>query len=57
MASFQLADAVIVSGRGPGVVTDIIGGPVGKLYRVSFTGPELSPSIITVRLNQPWAPK
>lgn len=40
MASFQLADAVIVSGRGPGVVTDIIGGPAGKLYRVSFTGPE-----------------
>ncbi len=40
MASFQMADAVIVAGRGPGVVTDIIGGPAGKLYRVSFTGPE-----------------
>ena len=40
MASFQLSDSVIVAGRGPGVVTDIIGGPAGKLYRVSFTGPE-----------------
>lgn len=40
MPTFNLNDSVIVSGRGPGVVTDIIGGPAGKLYRVSFTGPE-----------------
>ena len=39
MAQFRLKDAVIVAGRGPGVVTDIIGGPAGKLYRVTLTEP------------------
>lgn len=38
MPTFNLSDSVIVSGRGPGVVTDIIGGPAGKLYRVTLTG-------------------
>ena len=37
MALFAAGDSVIVAGHGPGVVTDIIGGPLGKLYRVTLT--------------------
>lgn len=40
MAAFAIGDSVIVAGHGPGVVTDIIGGPVGKLYRVTLTDAE-----------------
>ena len=36
MTIYSIGDAVIVAGRGPGVVTDIIGGPAGKLCRVTF---------------------
>ena len=32
-----MGEAVIVAGRGPGVVTDIIGGPRGPMYRVTLT--------------------
>jgi hypothetical protein len=37
MALFLMGEAVIVAGRGPGVVTDIIGGPRGPMYRVTLT--------------------
>ena len=37
MAAFGMGEAVIVAGRGPGVVTDIIGGPRGPMYRVTLT--------------------
>ncbi len=37
MAFFAIGDSVIVAGLGPGVVADIIGGPLGKLYRVTLT--------------------
>ena len=40
MASFAIGESVIVAGRGPGVVTDVIGGPAGKLYRVTLTDAE-----------------
>jgi hypothetical protein len=40
MAVFSEGDAVIVAGRGPGVVTVVMGGPAGKLYRVTLTDPE-----------------
>lgn len=40
MAVFSEGDSVIVAGRGPGVVTSVIGGPAGKLYRVTLTDPE-----------------
>jgi hypothetical protein len=34
---YSLGESVIVAGRGPGVVTDIIGGPRGPMYRVTLT--------------------
>lgn len=37
MTAFGMGEAVIVAGRGPGVVTDIIGGPRGPMYRVTLT--------------------
>jgi hypothetical protein len=37
MTTFGMGEAVIVAGRGPGVVTDIIGGPRGPMYRVTLT--------------------
>ena len=37
MAAFGMGEAVIVAGRGPGVITDIIGGPRGPMYRVTLT--------------------
>jgi hypothetical protein len=40
MAFYATGDSVIVAGHGPGVVTDIIGGPLGKLYRVTLTDAE-----------------
>ena len=39
MAEYSCGESVIVAGRGPGVVTDVIGGPLGKLYRVTLIEP------------------
>lgn len=40
MTIFATGDSVIVAGLGPGVVADVIGGPLGKLYRVALTDAE-----------------
>ena len=42
MATYQDGDSVIVAGHGPGVVTEVTGGPRGKLYRVTLTDAELA---------------
>jgi hypothetical protein len=42
MASYATGDSVIVAGHGPGVVADIVGGPLGKLYRVTLTDAEVA---------------
>ncbi len=42
MAIFATGDSVVVAGLGPGVVADIIGGPMGKLYRVTLTDDAIS---------------
>ena len=37
MTAYAIGDSVVIVGRGPGVVTDIIGGPAGKLCRVTLS--------------------